>query len=71
VSNRPLLDIRVALQATLQKLEKSLDAPEEASALTEIKRIILLRIAEIDAAETLKQVAENADTAILRTTVKR
>jgi len=61
----------VALQATLQKLEKSLDAPEEASALTEIKRIILLRIAEIDAAETLKQVAENADTAILRTTVKR
>jgi hypothetical protein len=47
----------VALRATLQKLEQSLASPDDAALLAEIKKIVLLRIAEIDAAEALKNVA--------------
>ena len=52
----------VELRAMLQKLEQSLDPAEDAEALAELKRIILRRISELDAAEGLEQgVVETAN----------
>lgn len=50
----------MALRATLQKLEQTVNSPEEAVVLAELRRIVLRRIAEIDAAEAVKQFAETA-----------
>ena len=56
-------DIRQGLLATLLKLEQSMHSMEDANSLAELKRIILLRVAELDAAEALEQAAvETAST---------
>ena len=54
---QPSRDIRLGLLATLLKLEQSIDSVQYANSLAELKRIILLRIAELDAAEALEQAA--------------
>jgi hypothetical protein len=55
--------MRVALRATLQKLWECMDSSQDAEVLAELKRTVLLRMAELDAAEALK-VVKNADTAV-------
>lgn len=57
MSIRPSVDIRRGLRVTLHRLEQRLDSVEHAEALAELKRIVLHRIAELDAAEALEQIA--------------
>ena len=61
MSIRPSIDIRRGLRVTLHRLEQSLDSVEDAEALAELKRIVQLRIAELDA-EALEQVAIESPT---------
>jgi len=53
VTLRPASATIVSLLGTLQKLEETLVAPEDAHALAEIKHIILLRIAELSASDAI------------------
>ena len=48
---RPIFDIRQGLRATLERLEQTSDSVEDAQAMDELKRILLNRIAELDAIE--------------------
>jgi hypothetical protein len=59
VPDQPTQDNRQGL-ATLLKLKHGLDSVEDAEALAELKRIVLLRIATLDAAEALEQTAIEA-----------
>jgi hypothetical protein len=44
---RPSKDVLESLRVTLQKLEHGLDPTHDASAMAELKRMVLLRIAEL------------------------
>ena len=57
MSIQPSIVVRQGLRVALHRLEQSLDSVEDAEALAELRRIILLRIAELDVAEALEQVA--------------
>jgi hypothetical protein len=46
----PSDDVLRLLRATLQKLENGLDPLHDAAAMAELKRLILLRIAELESA---------------------
>ena len=48
MSIRPLHDTLEALRATLQNLEKGLDPTQDATVVAELKRAVLLRIAELE-----------------------
>jgi hypothetical protein len=48
---RPSKDVLESLRVTLQKLEHGLDPTHDASAMAELKRMVLLRIAELEAVE--------------------
>jgi hypothetical protein len=48
MSIRPLRDTLEALRATLQNLEKGLDPTQDATVAAELKRAVLLRIAELE-----------------------
>ncbi len=61
--SRPTLDTLESLRITLQKLEHGLDSLQDATAMAELKRSILLRIAELEAANTLQHDAAS----VLRT----
>ena len=62
MSIRPINEVRLELRAMLQKLEQSLDPAVDAEAMAELKRIMLHRIAELDAAEVRETaVVETAD----------
>jgi hypothetical protein len=52
--SRPTLDTLESLRITLLKLENGLDSMQDATAMAELKRSILLRIAELEAANTLQ-----------------
>jgi hypothetical protein len=52
--SRPTLDTLESLRITLQKLEHSLDSMQDATAMAELKRSILLRIAELEAANSFQ-----------------
>lgn len=58
VSIRLKFDMRQVLRATLQGLEQTLHSAEHAQAMDELKRILLNRIAELDAAEVPEKAAE-------------
>jgi hypothetical protein len=49
IVNRPSPDTVESLRITLHKLELTLDPVQDAGAMAELKRVILLRIAELDA----------------------
>ena len=51
---RPSSELIQSLRVTLQKLEQALSSPEDANCLAEIKRILLIRIANLEATEALK-----------------
>jgi hypothetical protein len=51
---RPSKDVLESLRVTLQKLEHGLDPTHDASAMAELKRMVLLRIAELEAVEALQ-----------------
>jgi hypothetical protein len=59
LSIRTKNDVRQGLRVTLQRLEQTMGVVEDAQAMAELKRIVLLRIAEIDAAEALNVAIEN------------
>jgi hypothetical protein len=68
--SRPSLDTLESLRITLQKLESGLDSMQDATAMAELKLSILLRIAELEAANTLQHdevsVPRTDDAAYLR-----
>jgi hypothetical protein len=49
--SRPTLDTLESLRITLEKLEHSM---QDATAMAELKRAILLRIAELETADVLR-----------------
>jgi hypothetical protein len=49
---RPSDDFLRLLRVTLRKLEHGLDPVRDAAAMAELKRMILLRIAELEAADS-------------------
>ena len=51
---RPPTDILRSLRITLQKLEQNHHADEEASAMAELRRILLNRIAELEVLSALE-----------------
>jgi len=62
LSIRTKNDIREGLRVTLQRLEQTIGLVDDAQAMAELKRIVLIRIAELDAAEALNPVIENPKT---------
>jgi hypothetical protein len=50
--SRPSEDVLRLLRVTLQKLGHGLDPIHDAAAMTELKRLILLRIAELESADS-------------------
>jgi hypothetical protein len=48
MSIRPVRDTLEALRTTLQNMEKGLDPTQDATVAAELKRAVLLRIAELD-----------------------
>ena len=50
---RPSVDTLESLRVTLQTLEQASSTMQDASALADLKRMVLLRIAELEAANTL------------------
>jgi hypothetical protein len=61
---RPSNDVLESLRVTLQKLEHGLDPIHDAPAMAELKRMVLLRIAELEAVDALQHaVVETAETA--------
>jgi hypothetical protein len=61
--SRPSLDTLESLRITLQKLERGLDSMQDATAMVELKRSILLRIAELEASSLL----QHDELSVLRT----
>jgi hypothetical protein len=55
--SRPSPDTLESLRITLQKLEHGIDSMLDAAAMAELKRTILLRIAELEAANAVQHVA--------------
>lgn len=53
-SSRPSCDTLRSLRITLQKLEQNSDGDEDASAMVELKRILLNRIAELEVVSALE-----------------
>jgi hypothetical protein len=51
---RPTRDTLRSLRITLQKLEQNSDADEDASAMVELKRILMNRIAELELLSALE-----------------
>lgn len=50
-----------SLRVTLQKIEENCANPEDEPVIAELKRILLLRIADIEAIEALKAEANRQD----------
>jgi hypothetical protein len=61
--SRPSLDTLESLRITLQKLERGLDSMQDATAMVELKRSILLRIAELEASS----IPQHDELSVLRT----
>lgn len=61
---RPSNNVLESLRVTLQKLEHGLDPIHDAPAMAELKRMLLLRIAELEAVDALQHaVVETVETA--------
>ena len=56
--SRPTDDVLRLLRRTLQKLEHGLDPLHDAHVMAELKRMVLLRIAELEAVNALQQYAD-------------
>lgn len=54
-SPRPSAELLNSLRITLQKIEENFASVENEPVISELKRIILLRIADIEAVDALKQ----------------
>jgi hypothetical protein len=54
LSIKSTYDARQGLRVILQRLEEAVDVAQDAEATAELKRIVLHRIAELDAAETVE-----------------
>ena len=59
MSLRAPKDTAESLRLTLQKLEQAADPAHDAAARAELKRILLMRIADLEALEALKAAAKN------------
>lgn len=57
LSIRPINEVRQGLRVTLQGLEQKSGLVQDTEAMAELKRIVIRRIAELDAAEAEEQVA--------------
>jgi hypothetical protein len=55
--SRPSLDTLESLRITLQKLEHGLDSMRDPTVMAELKRSILLRIAELEAHDEVSNAA--------------
>ena len=62
VDNRPSFELIKSLRTTLLKLEESFASPEDQPQIAELKRILLLRIADIEFVEAIVE-RDNADEA--------
>jgi len=51
---RPSYDLLEALRLTLQKLEQGVHAVEDARVMAELKRMLVLRIAELEAQSSIE-----------------
>lgn len=56
MGSRPSSELLRSLRVTLQKLEESFALPEDEPNVTELKRILLLRIADIEVIDALQEV---------------
>ena len=56
-------DVLESLRVTLQKLEHGLDPIHDAPAMAELKRMLLLRIAELEAVDALQHAVVDVETA--------
>jgi hypothetical protein len=54
---RPSNDLLESVRVTLQKLEHGLDPIQDVPAMAELKRMVLLRIAELEAVNALRHAA--------------
>ena len=55
MSHRPTFELKQSLRVTLQKLEENFASLEDQPVMAELKRILLLRIADIEAVEALQK----------------
>jgi hypothetical protein len=55
VGYRPTSELIQSLRVTLQKLEENFASPEDQPVVAELKRILLLRIADIEAIDALQE----------------
>lgn len=51
---RPSAELIQSLRVTLQKIEENFASPEDEPLIAELRRILLLRIAELESADTDK-----------------
>ncbi len=58
--SRPTREVLEGLRLTLQKLEQNFDSVEDEPAMADLKRILLLRIADLEAAEALEAAGREA-----------
>ena len=52
---RPSFELIQSLRVTLQKIEENFATPEDEPVIAELKRILLLRIADIEAVDALRE----------------
>src|SRR3954451_25344776 len=57
---RPSSELIQSLRLTLQKIEENFTSAEDEPNIAELKRILLLRIADIEAVETLREAEASA-----------
>ncbi len=63
IKGRPAHETLESLRLTLRKVEQSAEPEQDAEALADLKRILLQRIADLEAVEALEtQAVESADT---------
>jgi len=62
MESRPSSELIQSLRLTLRKIEENFPCAEDEPNIAELKRILLLRIADIEATEALRQ-AEASDNA--------
>ena len=58
--NRPTLETLESLRATLQKLEQTDAASDDSKSISELKRVLLHRIADLELAQILEKTTDGA-----------
>ena len=58
--NRPTLETLESLRATLLKLEQTDAAPDDAKSISELKRVLLNRIADLELTQILEKTTDGA-----------